>query len=149
MQQEAIQPALLEMHHPQFKRGYDEGRMNTFRGEAAPLTDKELVERLQGLVADGLFTDGDQITSYYTIGYITGQLSCAVIPRQADECDDEERARRLVTEVYARYSKEEAQRLVEAIERLWSAQDYLACEIPVDLYERLISRDTSPPLGNR
>ena len=40
------QHTLVDLHHPEFRRGYYQGRQDYFREEVA-LTDKRLVELLQ------------------------------------------------------------------------------------------------------
>jgi hypothetical protein len=142
--EEARQQTLIEMHHPEFKHGYQNGRNAYFQTATPAFTDKQFVECLKGLVQDGLWTDDDEASDYFAIGYLIGQLSGAVIPRQPQECDEQERQQRLLATLRATYGdNEETERLVEAVSTMWKAQDYLALAMDVDTYERVLYRDAS------
>jgi hypothetical protein len=138
------QQTLIEMHHPEFKRGYQEGRNISFQQATAPLTDKQLVECLASLVQDGLFTDGDQASDYYTLGQFIGQLSGAVIPRQPYESDEEARKQQLLARLRATYGKSE--QLIEAVSTFWGAQDMLVQVLDAETYEDVLHRNARPVL---
>jgi hypothetical protein len=145
--EETGQQTLIEMHHPEFKRGYQEGRNISFQQEAAPLTDKQLIECLAALVQEGLFTDGDEASDYYTLGQLIGQLSGAIIPRQPYENDEEARKQRVLAHVRATSShKQEAERRVKVVTTLWIVQDFLASHLDADTYEDVLYRGILPTL---
>jgi hypothetical protein len=138
------QQTLIEMHHPEFKRGYQEGRNISFQQETAPLTDKQLVECLESLVQEGLFTDGDTASDYYTLGQLIGQLSGAVIPCQPYENDEEEHKQQLLARLRATYGKSE--QLIEAVSTFWNVQDVLVQELDAETYEDVLHRNARPVL---
>jgi hypothetical protein len=145
--EEAGQQTLIEMHHPEFRRGYQEGRNIYFQQKAVPLTDKELIACLEALVQEGLFTDGDKASDYYALGQLLGQLSGAVIPHQPHECNEDKRKQRVLAQLRAASpNHQEAERVVKAVTTLWNVQDFLASYLDVDAYARVLHRDASPTL---
>jgi hypothetical protein len=140
---ETGQQILIEMHHPEFRRGYERGRSIYFQQGTAPFTDKELIACLESLVQEGLFTDGDHASDYYTLGQILGQLSGSVIPRQPHECNEDEWKQQVLAQLQTAYSNpQEAERIVKAVTTLWHMQDFLATHLDTDTYDLVLHRRT-------
>lgn len=81
-------PTLVDIHHPAFRKGYQEGRASALQ-EQAIVSDKDLVDFLQLVFDDRKLNKPDEQEDnlYYSVGHILGEVSMHVIPYQPyEEC---------------------------------------------------------------
>jgi hypothetical protein len=144
---ETRQWTLIEMHHPDFRRGYQQGRHCYFTSQNR-LTDKDLVACLQWLSEDTNPQDQqDEEEWYYALGQLIGQISGPLIPPQPYEQNEEQRQQRFLAELRASYGEsEQTERLIQTVIGLWRAQDTLAAQLDAEIYERVLHRNASPTL---
>jgi hypothetical protein len=144
---ETRQHTLIEMHHPAFRHGYQQGR-NCYFTSQNRLTDKDLVTCLRWLMEDTSTQDKqDEEEWYYAIGQLMGQISGPLIPPQPGEQDEEQRQQRFLAKLRTTYGQsEQTECLIQTVTGLWKAQDALAEQLDADTYERVLHRDASPTL---
>lgn len=130
---------LLEMHLPEFRRGYQTGRKHGLAG-GYKVTDKDLLDAFYEITDSDGSAKVSRDDVAYTIGQFLGILSADIIPKQADECDTQEREQRFLAEIR---THDDAATLVGLIESFWNTQNELACLLDADLYERMLHRDSS------
>ncbi|QBD82223.1 hypothetical protein EPA93_42090 [Ktedonosporobacter rubrisoli] len=143
-----MQQALIEMHLPAFREGYQAGRSAYFQGRRI-LTDKELVALLIEIAQDGVFVENsDPIDAQWQIGNLLGQISGAVIPYYDDEeFEQEQRETHLLSELRRTLDTDaEAAAITSEVKKMWETQDRLAQRLDQDWYERVRHRDIHPSL---
>ncbi len=131
---------LVDLHHPAFRKGYQEGRQYYFR-EQVILTDKTLVELLQCIFEQSQQDEGEkrEIGVYYSIGQLVGRMSGCVIPRQPHEDGTQELQEAFLVNVGQQYGVT-GQTLVAMIRQLWMMQDHLAQTLDAEAFELMLRR---------
>ncbi len=135
-----IRQTLVDLHHPTFRKGYQEGRQDYFR-EQIILTDKMLVESLRCIFEESEQDGGEEreIGVYYSIGQLVGTMSGGVIPRQPHEdCTKDLQEAFLVT-VQQEYGTT-GQTLSDTIRQFWTMQDHLVQTLDAESFEMMLSR---------
>jgi hypothetical protein len=131
---------LLEIYHPTFRKAYQEGRQHYFR-ESIVLTDKHLVEFLQGIFEDSKEVNAEESETvlYYSTGHLMGQVSGGVIPHQPHEDTTREQQEAFLAKVMHEHEAT-GPALIEKIRQHWAIQDQLARTLDADLFELVLSR---------
>ena len=134
------QQTLLVIYHPEFRKGYQQGRQKFFQ-EQIILTDKQFVEDLQTLFQEleQKYTKQEEEALYYTVGGFIGQMSAVVIPLQPHEDNTRELQAAFLAKV-AREHGAAGQALIEAIRQFWTIQDQLAQTLDADIFEQMLNR---------
>jgi hypothetical protein len=135
---------LVDLHHPEFKKGYQQGRQDYFR-EQTVLTDKMLVELLQYIFEQ---SEQDQapereIGVYYSIGRLVGQMSGCVLPCQLHEDHTQELQEEFLIKVEQKH-RTTGRALVRTIQHLWTMQDVLAQRLDAETFEMMLKRGMEP-----
>jgi hypothetical protein len=129
---------LLDIYHPAFRKGYQDGRQRYFR-EKTILTDKYLVEYLRDIFKESEMDEAKDREDgvYYTIGSLVGQMDGCVIPRQP--CEDDTRDLQEAFLVKVRQIHGAAgQTLADTIRQFWTMQDLLARMLDADVFEQML-----------
>ena len=137
----ATRLTLLDIYHPAFRKGYQDGRQLFFL-EKTILIDKQLVECLQEIFEEcGQDEEGSEREEgvYYAVGHLVGQLSGCVIPRQPTEDDSQLLQEWFLVKVVQMYG-EAGQALAESVGQFWKLQDELAMRLEADLFEQMLGR---------
>jgi hypothetical protein len=131
---------LVDLHHPTFRKGYQQGRQDYFR-EPIVFTDKTLVELLQCVFEQSQQDEGEEREEgvYYSIGQLVGQMSGCVLPRQPHEDHTQDLQEVFLTNVGQKYGMT-GQALVEMIRQLWMMQDHLARMLDAETFEHMLRR---------
>jgi hypothetical protein len=138
----------LEISHPMFWKGYQEGRQQYFQ-EQYILTDDALVTCLSYSFEPGAYKHPEQREEelYYEIGQLVGEMHGCVLPIQPHE----ERARALQEAFLVKVRAKDGAReetLVKTIRLFWVVQDQLAQTLDANLFEEMIAcRDLGNPLA--
>jgi len=134
------QQTLVDLHHPTFRKGYQEGRQNYFR-EQMIFTDKMLVELLQCVFEQSQQEEGEEREEgvYYSIGQLVGQMSGCVLPCQPDEDRAQDLQEAFLVKVWQAYGTT-GQVLVDTIRQLWTMQDQLAQTLDAETFELMLGR---------
>jgi hypothetical protein len=133
---------LVDLHHPTFRQGYQEGRQDYFRDQVV-LTDKLLVELLQCIFEQSEQDEAPEREEgvYYSIGRLVGQISGCVLPRQPHEDRTQEMQEAFLVTVRQEYGAT-GQVLSDTIQQLWTMQDQLAQTLDADTFALMLSRGT-------
>jgi hypothetical protein len=128
----------LAIYHPLFRKGYRDGRRLYFR-EKPILTDKHLVEFLWQIVEDTQQgnTNERKADMYYAIGFLVGQMSACVMPRQPHEDNTQELQEAFLLKVRQKYASA-GESLVETIQQFWTLQDQLAQILDADSFTQML-----------
>jgi hypothetical protein len=131
---------LLEIHHPAFRKGYQDGRQHYFR-EKTILTDKHLVEYLQDIFKESEKDEANDREEgvYYAIGHLTGQMSGCVIARQPHEDNTRDLQEAFLLKVRHMHGAD-GQALVDTIGQFWTMQDQLAMTLDADSFGQMLGR---------
>lgn len=139
------EPVLLDMHLPDFRAGYQDGRRLHFQG-ASPTNDIAFLDSLYELVRDGLFAEKQHPDAAYIIGQLMGSISCNVITRQEGEPDPKECEQRFLTALRQDCANNPNQEsIVALVQSCWKAQDELARLLSESRYEQMLRRGTVLP----
>ncbi len=131
---------LVDLHHPTFRKGYQQGRQDYFQ-EQMFLTDKTLVESLQCIVKESHQDNpsAQEEGVYYSIGQLIGQLSGCVIPRQPHEDRTQELQEAFLVKVQQEYGTT-GQALSDTIRQFWTTHDQLARTLDAETFELMLRR---------
>jgi hypothetical protein len=131
---------LVDLHHPTFRKGYQQGRQDYFR-EQMILTDKMLVELLQCIFEQSQQDEAPEREEgvYYSIGQLVGQMSGCVLPCQPDEDRTQNLQEAFLVKVWQEYGTT-GQALVDTIRHLWMMQDQLAQTLDAETFELMLGR---------
>jgi hypothetical protein len=131
---------LVDLHHPAFRKGYQQGRQDYFR-EQIILTDKTLVELLQCIFEQSQQDEAPDREEgvYYSIGQLVGKMSGCVIPRQPHEDRTQELQEAFLLKVRQEYGTT-GQALVDTIRRFWTTHDHLAQTLDAESFELMLRR---------
>ena len=131
---------LVDLHHPEFRKGYYHGRQYYFREEVV-LTDKRLVELLQCIFEQSELDEAPEreIGIYYSIGQLVGQMSARVLPCQPDEDRTQELQETFLVRV-EQGCRMTGRTLVDMIRHLWVTQDLLAKALDAETFETMQRR---------
>lgn len=134
------QQTLVNIHHPMFREGYQDGRRHYFR-EPSILTDKQLVESLQFAFEQIVQEEAKKLEegTYYAVGQIVGNMSGGVFPCQPHEDKTRDIQEAFLTQVRREYGAA-GQALIETIRQFWELQDHFARAFDADTFERIINR---------
>lgn len=139
-------PTLLDMHIPEFRAGYHDGRRFYFQG-AGSTDDVSLVDALCGQARDGHFAEGQRAEIAYIIGQLMGSISCNVISRQQGEPDPKEREQKFLTVLRTELmGNPSLETIVALVQSFRSAQDELARLLAGDLYKQMLLRGIILPI---
>jgi hypothetical protein len=140
----ATRQTLVGLHHPTFRKGYQEGRQDYFR-EQIVLTDKLLVELLQYIFEQSKQDEAPEREEgvYYSVGRLVGQMSGCVLPCEGHEDRTQEMQEAFLVKVGQKYGTT-GQALVDTIRQLWTMQDQLAQALDADTFELMLSRGVEP-----
>jgi hypothetical protein len=136
------QQELLDMYHPAFRNGYQNGRKHAFR-EKTVLIDKHLVECLQDIFQEVEQEEANDREEgvYYAVGNLIGQISTRVLPRQPHEDYGHEQQEAFLLSVTHKYGAAGAS-LAEMIRQHWASLDQLALVLDADTFEQMLTRGT-------
>jgi hypothetical protein len=131
---------LVDLHHPTFRKGYQQGRQDYFREEMI-LTDKMLVELLQCIFEQSQQEEGEEREEgvCYSIGQLVGQMSGCVLPCQPHEDRTQELQETFLIKFGQKYGTT-GQALVDTIRQLWTVQDQLAQTLDAETFELMLKR---------
>lgn len=138
-----MQQTLLEMHLPEFRRGYQAGRATYFQ-TGQRITDMDVLDDLKELADERDFTDIHNLDLQYSVGSLIGMMSGPIIHFQHDELDHSERRRRLIDDIRRTLDKQDAESLIPAMRQLWEAQDRLAATLDAPTFQRVWHQDLNP-----
>ena len=135
-----IPQTLVTIYHPEFRKGYQAGRQQYFR-QRSLFTDKELVACLQSIFQEETSDKTEEPDSpiYYTIGYLLGQVSGHVVPRQPHEDNTQEVQKSFLDKITQMHGAA-GKNLAETIDLLWFLQDKLAIKLDADIFEQMLNR---------
>ncbi len=127
---------LVDLHHPAFRKGYQEGRQYYFQ-EQMILTDKMLVESLQCIFEESKQDEEEkqEIGVYYSIGQLIGQMSGCVIPRQPHEDCTQDVQEAFLVKVRQAYGTT-GPALSDMIRQFWTMHDCLAQMLDAETFEQ-------------
>jgi hypothetical protein len=138
---------LVDMHHPAFREGYQQGREQYFQDQTT-FTDMHLMVCLQDVFVETEL--GEAITPeddvYHAIGQLVGQISGCVIPCQPDEGDTKKLQEAFLQKVVRMYGETGAA-VSDAVRQFWAAQDQLAQLFDVDMFELMLNRGVERASG--
>lgn len=135
-----MQRTLLEMHLPEFRRGYQAGRNSYFK-TGQQITDIDVLEDLKELAGERDFTDIHNLYLQFSVGSLIGMMSGPIIRFQQDELDHSERRQRLIEDIRKTLEKHQAESLIPAMLQLWEAQDHLAATLDATTFQRVQNQD--------
>jgi hypothetical protein len=127
----------LEIYHPAFRRGYQDGRYFYFY-KAIRLTDQYIVEGMLN-IANNVENQQDAEEMYYAIGFVFGLMSACVLPFQKGEEDAKAVEEAFLQEVREKYDGS-GQRLAGAIRCHWDRLDQFAQELDATTFVRMLKR---------
>ena len=138
--QNSTRLTLLDIHHPEFRKGYYHGRKHIFE-EQSILTDLQFVDCLQSIFQDSEQENIAPVDEavYYAVGGFVGQMSAGVIPRQPDEDNTLGRQEVFLAKVTRQYGAL-GQALTDTIRQFWAIQDQLAQTLDADSFEQMLYR---------
>ncbi len=131
---------LVDLHHPTFRKGYQQGRQDYFR-EQIILTDKMLVELLQCIFEQSQQdeTPAREEGVYYSIGQLVGRMSGSVIPRQPHEDRTQDLQEAFLVKVQQEYGVR-GPALISMIRQLWTMHDHLAQTLDAEIFGLMLRR---------
>ncbi len=131
---------LVDLHHPTFRKGYQQGRQDYFR-EQIILIDKTLVELLQCIFEQSQQDEAPAREEgiYYSIGQLVGKMSGCVIPRQPHEDRTQELQEAFLVKVRQEYGTT-GQALTSMIQQFWTTHDQLAQRLDAETFELMLRR---------
>jgi hypothetical protein len=135
----SLQQLLVEITHPLFWKGYQEGRQRYFQ-EQIVLTDVALVAGLSFAFLPRKHKSAEEIKEdlYYSIGQLVGEMHGCVLPLQPHE----ERTRALQEAFLARVMPQyegAGKTLVKIIRQFWIVQDQLAQTLDAESFEEMVN----------
>jgi hypothetical protein len=147
LQSSTFPQTLVDMHHPAFREGYQQGREQYFQDQTT-FTDMHLVVCLQDVFVESEL--GEAITPeddvYHAIGQLVGQMSGCVIPCQPDEGDTKKLQEAFLANVVQVYG-ETGEAVSDTVRQFWAAQDQLAQLFDVDTFELMLNRGVGRASG--
>ncbi len=131
---------LVDLHHPTFRKGYQQGRQDYFR-EQMVFTDKMLVELLQCVFEQSQQDEAPEREEgvYYSIGQLVGKMSGCVIPRQPYEDRTQDLQEAFLVKVRQEYGTA-GPALISTIRQFWATQDHLAERLDAETFEEMLRR---------
>ncbi len=123
---------LVNLHHPTFRKGYQQGRQDYFQ-EPTILTDKRLVESLRCIFEESEQDEGEkrEIGVYYSIGQLVGTMSGGVIPKQPHEDHTQDLQEAFLVTVQQEYGAA----VISTIRQFWTTKDHLAQTLDAETFE--------------
>jgi hypothetical protein len=141
----ASQTTLVDIHHPTFLEGYQEGRHRYFQ-DPEILTDKQVVEMLAFIFERDIVeeviedTKAQEQDLYFCIGQLLGKISGPFVPLQPHEEQSLAMQQEHFLVKVSRGYGEQGQALSESIQQLWQVHDQLARTLDADDFDQVLCR---------
>jgi hypothetical protein len=134
---------LVDISHPLFRKGYQEGRQRYFR-EPCVLSDERLVQCIGFAFeqpSEQEHAEEREDSLYYSMGQLVGEMSGRVLPRQPHEERKQELQEAFLARIVRKYA-ETGPALAKTIRQFWVVQDQLAQTLDAENFERMINSGT-------
>jgi hypothetical protein len=133
------QEIMIDLYHPEFRKGYLDGRQDGFRDKGAVIN-KQFVYGMYDLFKESEQEESNEQGKgvYYPAGYFIGQLSSCAIPRHSSEEHVRELREAFLLKVRQKYGAA-GESPVETIRQYWTGQDQLAQMLGTDMFEQMLT----------
>jgi hypothetical protein len=140
-----VRHTLLDIHHPAFREGYQQGREHFFQKQII-FTDKQFVECLLEVIFEEDEPQAPEEEIYAGVGRLLGQMSGGVVARLPHEQGVQNPQEAFLSTIRQQHTTT-GQALVQTIQLLWAAQDQLAQTLDANTFEQMCQRGVDPCLG--